>query len=782
MPTAPRRRISAPIVSARPRRARRPVLDLLECRRLLTTYVVNSLEDLLAPPSGLVTLRSAIQAADLSPAGSSNTIDLSLAGTYAIASASAATDNTAGEFAITGPYDSNLTIVNTSGGRAVISGAGHSRVFDIDPSGQDIGPTYVDFEDVTITGGNSGGDGGGIRIQGSTLAGFDEDDITDNTAGGSGGGVASSDRVVFQNSTIVGNRAASGGGVFGDGVTVAVGCFIQGNVATASGGGFDLEGLSPDFSTLADDQIVANQAADGGAIATSTSLDLGQDTLELDLATSTTPVGYLGDGGALFVNLDAQSIPGVEVTDCLFLGDSASNSGAGAGGAIAQFSGILAIQNTQLSGNSADGIAGGILFAGSTLTVLNTTIDHSFAGALEFAGSGAGSALTDDTIADNATGGIGDAGPGALMLQSDTINANQGFGIAGGGPGGLTIEDTIIAQDGSGSTPDIAGGRIVDDGGNLIGDDTGGPAFARSTLIGTASRPINPGLGPLLDNGSTTPFEQVPTVHYLDYPGAGTTGTYRVVPTEALATSSPAFGAGIVNLTLADERGFPPPSSKPSIGAYQPQYARTATPAQVYVEDLYEILLDRTASASEVASWVPYVTPGSNAALVQTFTSSTEYRTDQISLFYEEDLGRAVDPGGLQHWLGVLAAGGTLAEVQAAIIGSPEFFGPHGSNADTFTEAVYEGVLNRLPSTGEVDSWYGSLASGTTPNAEALDFILSAEDETNLVQADYSALLGRSASSAEVAAWLEALAGSVDPQTTLVDVILGSPEAYADHA
>src|SRR5271163_2758329 len=101
-----------------PHRSRLRV-EALEDRLAPAVFNVNSLADILNPGTGVVTLRSAIQAANASPGG--NTINLTVAGTYKITLPGTAgeTDNAAGEFAIL-PAGGNLTIANTSGGAVTV--------------------------------------------------------------------------------------------------------------------------------------------------------------------------------------------------------------------------------------------------------------------------------------------------------------------------------------------------------------------------------------------------------------------------------------------------------------------------------------------------------------------------------------------------------------------------------------------------------------------------------------------------------------------------------------
>ena len=82
-----------------PRRRKPLVIEALEERSVPAVFNVNSLADTLTPPAGVVTLRSAIQAANATPGG--NTIDLTVAGDYRITLPGANTGtNNSGAFTI----------------------------------------------------------------------------------------------------------------------------------------------------------------------------------------------------------------------------------------------------------------------------------------------------------------------------------------------------------------------------------------------------------------------------------------------------------------------------------------------------------------------------------------------------------------------------------------------------------------------------------------------------------------------------------------------------------
>ena len=808
------------IVSARPRRARFLEVDALEDRRVPAVYMVNSPADFLTPPpgtpAGTLTLRQAIQMANASAGtGVNNTIQLTVAGTYQITSVgNGATDNTSGEFAIDGANGYNLTITNTSGGRVVIDGGGLNRVFDINPAAVPEA-TSVTFQDVTITDGTASGDGGGIRAQNGASVVLRDVDLTHNYASGDGGGVfVGPGSLTINNSSIVDNFADSGGGVFSEDGTSITGSFFQGNVASAAGGGLSI-GVADQSTTSLRSSVTSasvtgtrfsgNVASDGGAINDlADKLTLQYCTLDQDHAFGTATIMSGGDGGGLYVPGPGASAfdPSVTVANCLFLNNAANYANMGAGGAILQESGTLTVQNSQLVGNRADDLGGGINFSGTTLTIRGTTIDNSRSngegGALYFAGTGtgaAGSTLTNDTLTLNSAydggGGIFDTASGDLTLLYDTINANSGGGFGGGieyVSGKLAIGNTIIAQNtvGHGGVgPDVfAGGilQVTDVGGNLVGNDSGSAGFSPGALIGTPANPVNPKLGPLLDNGAVAPYTPSTvgggTVMYY----AGAPASLQVVQTEALLTTSPAFNAGVAAAApTTDERGFSRPAANPSIGAYEPQYSSTATPSQVYVEDLYEILFNRPADAGGLSYWASKVnSTGTNgAAVVLGIESFPEYRMDQIKLFYERYLGRPAD-GGLSFWLGFLNSGGTFAQVQAGFLGSAEYARDHDGNNVSVVESLYENVLNRIPRTDEVDNWARLLKGGYSPTSMATGFVSSQEYLTDLITADYPAFLGRAPHSSDVTAWLGLESGSPDPESALTWGILGSPEAYHD--
>jgi hypothetical protein len=106
----------------------RPQLEPLEDRFAPAVFNVNSTADILSPPAGVVTLRSAIEAADA--VGGGNTINLTVAGNYQIALPGilGAVKNAASALAFLAA--GNLTIQVTSLGTVTVDGIRLSPVLD----------------------------------------------------------------------------------------------------------------------------------------------------------------------------------------------------------------------------------------------------------------------------------------------------------------------------------------------------------------------------------------------------------------------------------------------------------------------------------------------------------------------------------------------------------------------------------------------------------------------------------------------------------------------------
>ena len=182
----------------------------------------------------------------------------------------------------------------------------------------------VTIKNLTITGGNmtaDGGDGGGLYVS-------------------NGANVT-----IAEGTIITGNQAERGGGVFVDGTLKMTGGIISNNTASKFGGGVCLEQSQTALFTMTGGEISNN--------------------------TVNITVNGTGNGGAIWVG---QWVSKIELSNAKISGNTAENNGGGI--YIGDTNGgTHTISGCTISGNSAGTYGGGIYLDSSlTLTINNSTI------------------------------------------------------------------------------------------------------------------------------------------------------------------------------------------------------------------------------------------------------------------------------------------------------------------------------------------------------------------------------------------------------------------------
>ncbi len=201
------------------------------------------------------------------------------------------------------------------------------------------------------------------------------------------------------------------------------------------------------------------------------------------------------------------------------------------------------------------------------------------------------------------------------------------------------------------------------------------------------------------------------------------------------------------------------------------------TANQAYVANVYQLLLSRIPDPIS-SVWVNDLNNGgSPGSVVLGIEGSTEYLNDQVSAMYQLYLQRPADPAGAQYWVSFLQTGGTLEEVAAGLTSSQEYFVLEGGTNQGFIIGLYQEVLNRSASSGEIAGWETALDNGESRFDVSLTFLTSQEYRTDLVQADYMTFLLRPADSGGLAAWVNALNVGATDQEVLA-AIFGSAEGY----
>jgi CSLREA domain-containing protein len=367
----------------------------------------------------------------------------------------------------------------------------------------------------------------------------------------------------------------------------------------------------------------------GEDLAATGDLDITDD-LTINGAGKTSTVIYGNGLDRVFDIYDPVFIAGVTITG----GDSGTESGGG----IRVFS-ELTLTNSRVSDSTTSAAGGGIdvYSTSSRLTVIGTRIYSNTAtldggGIYNYGTTTLLNSLIDDNTASN---GGGVSSQTTLILINSTISGNDG-GISGGGIkvvgitdlynatiteneasegggvrifGTLNAENSIIADniDRTAGIPDPdCSGTLISQGYNLIGDTAG------CTIIGTTGNilNVNPGLGPLQNNGG-------PTLTY------------------ALQASSPAIDAGHPSgcadpngvTLIVDQRGYARPidgdgdgNARCDIGAFErlspgaPTPTNTATPTSTSTS---------TPTRTATPTRTPTATPTHTATATATGTTTS---------------------------------------------------------------------------------------------------------------------------------------------------------------
>lgn len=423
---------------------------LLPCPGIGATFQATP-----GPGDSAVNLRQAILDANANPGP--DTIEVA-AGTYLLENGTSDDDGLAGDLDI----NDDLTIEGAGAGTTVIDGAKFDRVFDIN------GSHAVTIEDVTIQNGASST--GGCLFGGSAALILNRVVVKDGEASSNGGGIyLSGGTLVADKLEVLGSKAQRGGGIYVYSSSVELNdSTVAGNSVSpgtgAQGGGIYYRDATTGTTLLkVVDSILRDNTAtdDGGGIEIYDGL--------VEIIRCTIRDNTSGDDGGGIEN-DNHNIGGVlNVTDSVFFGNSAQNSGA------IDNDGLVTLVGTTITGNIA-----------------NSTVEEGW-------GSG-GLRNSEDT----------DSGP-TMFLTNCTVYGNQshrgGGSLEAGDIGNVTtngaqvrIQNSIIGRCYTDVTLNSGTpGTMLSLGSNLIEDEAGCnkilQAGAPADLTG------DPQLGNLLDDG-----------------------------------------------------------------------------------------------------------------------------------------------------------------------------------------------------------------------------------------------------------------------------------------
>ena len=173
-----------------------------------------------------------------------------------------------------------------------------------------------------------------------------------------------------------------------------------------------------------------------------------------------------------------------------------------------------------------------------------------------------------------------------------------------------------------------------------------------------------------------------------------------------------------------------------------------------YVNSLFQELLGRPASTSELTAWSALATTTSPTQLATDIIATPEYNKAFVNTAYQQLLGRLPDPLGQLVWSSAMTAGLSEEQVQANFASSPEYFIENGANPVSYIEALYTNVLRRVPDPAGVGYWLGRLAFGTAPLEVATEFLVGTEYATDQITRAYENYLDRDPDPNGLASWL----------------------------
>jgi parallel beta-helix repeat protein len=383
----------------------------------------------------------------------------------------------------------------------------------------------------------------------------------------------------------------------------------------------------------------------------------------------------------------------------------------------------------------------------------------------------------------NGLGGLSVFDSQNIVISGNTISSNGAFVTLGSTSGttlplSATVTNNTFRINGLLLSPSAANGanfRVLLQGNDFQLNTIGITDITDGTANATAAGTIDAGGGALGSLGGN------------DFHGySGQAGQFAIALLDPLGTnnSSGAISAhnnlwsvANPNQVVQDSHNNTSSTSAGTVdvGAVQ------LTPDQQFVQSVYNHFLGRSGQLSELTAWTTQIPIYGTTGVANAINTSQEGVTRTVNGLYQQLLGRQADAGGLSFWVSRFRAGVSLEGVMSGFVGSGEYYARFaaGSSAPNtaYVAALYQNLLNRAGTSGEVAFWVSHLSSlGTVGVASA--FLQSGEYRTIFVTGLYSTLLRRpgAPSAGEVAGWVN----SAEPLLAIEASFAGSMEFYVN--
>jgi hypothetical protein len=179
-----------------------------------------------------------------------------------------------------------------------------------------------------------------------------------------------------------------------------------------------------------------------------------------------------------------------------------------------------------------------------------------------------------------------------------------------------------------------------------------------------------------------------------------------------------------------------------------------------FVHSLFTDLLARDATASELFHYsrgITAVSARTSRAAGQ--LKSAEYRTSLVSGLYLTYLGSPGTPAAIASWVAKIRSGVVAQDsMPARILGLGDFYRAAGATPDAFVNAVYQQILQRTPTAGELAQGL-RIVKVHSRATFALAIWNTTEHNLARAAAAYQAYLGRAASVPEQSAAAKSIKG-----------------------
>jgi len=195
------------------------------------------------------------------------------------------------------------------------------------------------------------------------------------------------------------------------------------------------------------------------------------------------------------------------------------------------------------------------------------------------------------------------------------------------------------------------------------------------------------------------------------------------------------------------------------------------------VTKLYQQVLGRAPEPAGLDYWVARINAGESYGTIASGIFESAERLDPIiQQYYRDYLLREAEPAGVAFYRAVWQADGGPDNVVANIIASAEFFASAGGTNQLWVTELYRRLLGREPDAAGLDYWTTRLTSGQLSRQQVVfGFTRSDENFRNLITGWYQQYLGRNPTAEELDSRVQRMRSGATQRTIQIELI-DSPE------